>query len=205
VVAPLTYNSLELYLRRPNWASAITNASSVLDNVVDNGYGVNHVTARRAHSTWVLEYTMLLESRAEIRNFKEFFGRCNGRRVPFYMPSWQSDINVTAIIGSGDTEFVASDTGYSSFEPLREARTHVFMLLKNGTYFCRKVLGASLDLGTGLITYTISGALGVGVNPADILICCWLHRVRQSSDSLVFTWSSSQVASVPLIVQLVDV
>jgi len=124
--------------------------------------------------------------------------------VPFYMPSWSSDINVTQIIGSGDVAFVADDTGYSSFSGFTEARTNVYILLKNGTYFTRRIQSGSVNTSTNKVTYTFDSPLGVDVHPEDIKIMCWLHKVRLAADAVSFAWKTNYVSEATLIVQLVD-
>lgn len=190
-----TFNGRELWLKRPNWADAPSVTFSHPSEVVDYGRGrISRVTPA-PFSTQVRQMTFVGRNAVETLSIEQFFDRMKGQQGEFYMPTWDYDIKpkVPALVGEnairvrGRSVFdtYASDTVYRA----------IAIFYRDGSYQLRKVaaIEAITDDGGQDSSVRCTTAFSRAVDPADIVMVCWMPVWRFATDSLTTERLTSEV------------
>jgi hypothetical protein len=158
----------------------------------DTGLGPVRDIVRADYPFMDREFRWLYEGREEITRARELIGYLNGRQKSVWVPSWRADFDPADDIDAGENSVRVRNKGEAEFFTNHPARTHIFILLKDGTFFCREWLSIT-DLMDGTIRLVIDSSLGQNVALEDISLICYLLRRRSMSDDVSLTWHSSTV------------
>lgn len=202
-VPPHTYGGLEFLLRKPNWGKAVELTSESDFQVVDFDRGLDEYLARSiAEHTY--RYEFVLNGKSDIQAFKDFLGRRNGKRVPFYMPTWQTDIETVAPIQAGSTGVVIKNNGYHAYLKDHKGAAGVYIITSDGSTYARIITGSSLNIVSDEITLSIDSELGVQYLPAEVVMVSYLAKCRLATDSVRIDFLTPTVARVQLPIMWVN-
>jgi hypothetical protein len=139
---------------------------------------------------------LILEGRQEIGRILIFLARRRGALVPFWLPTWASDLQMSANLGAEDTELVVQDVGYSAGPFQSPARRFLAFVLRDGTQYYREVLNAEPG-APGTEVLTLDEGLPDGLSKDHTLVS-YLVLCRLAADDPGLIWQTSQVAEVML-------
>lgn len=189
------FNGRELLLKRPNWADAPSATFRHPSEVVDYGSGrISRVTPI-PFSAQLRQMTFIGRNAIETLSIEQFFDRMKGQRGEFYMPTWDNDIKpkVTALVG----ENAIRVRGRSVFETFQADTVYraIAVLYRDGTYQFRKVAAIETvtDDGGQDSSIRCTEAFTRAIDPADIIMICWMPVWRFATDSLTTERLTSEV------------
>lgn len=185
------FDGREVWLKRPNWTSA---PQFQFDNTTifnDTGYGVVGRQNPISLNVPKMQASTFYRSRIEIRELVDFFDRQKGRRGEFFVPSWVSDLHLSADISNGDTHIDTTlddlEDLYGDLEAFRaialDTTTHGVLLRK-----IDNISGNRINLTSSL----------PALPRAAVPMVSWLPLCRFASDLLTITWDTATTASALL-------
>ena len=140
-----------------------------------------------------------VRDRTALQTMRDFVTARGGRRVPFWLPTWQNDLPLVQSASSSAGTLVVRETGYARFTFGAEtfARRYLAILTAGGAVVTPKKIVAATDNEDGTETLTVDGTLGVDVTPASTMLS-FLTYVRLADDEVVFRHLSQNLAVVLL-------
>lgn len=214
---------MEVFLRRPNWATPIDLTYSTVRNVVDFGYGRTKVEAPEGFTRRAQKVNFLNRNHDEADEFEAFFHRMRGRRGTFLMPTWIDDLEPAQPLVGGNRQMLLPGTLMAQMYADDAVNRKVVVFLKDGRSFLNHILSVGIVSGGYGLSYGMS--YGETVSPEDrstvldmrypwpegvplnaIRMVSWLTTARLASDSLTFSYQTDGVSQFPCsIMQLKDV
>jgi hypothetical protein len=140
-------------------------------------------------------FIWLMEGRAEIQTYRDFIAARKGALVPFWVPTWQHDLQMATDLVSGNVNLSVVNIGYTKFMFPTPARRHLAFILADGTKYYRKVTAATE--GTDTETMTLDSSIGVLV-PAASTMVSFLTLCRLAVDDPELAWHTRDVAEAVL-------
>lgn len=139
---------------------------------------------------------LLLEGREEIARALVLLARRRGALVPFWLPTWASDLQMSANLGAEDTELVVQDIGYAAGPFQSPARRFLAFILRDGMQYYREVWNAEPG-APGTEVLTLDEALPVALNK-DRTLVSYLVLCRLAADDPGLLWQTTKVAEIAL-------
>lgn len=192
---PATYDSRELWTRRPNWVQSpsITYLQPV--DHVDYGVGMVGRYAPVTVADRITQATYHMGSRADVAALLAFWGRCRGRRGEFYAPTWLDDTVLAEPVEAGATTVRVTAPRVSQRFPDLEVYRHIYLesmthgpLIRTITSAIGGLTGSQLTLSEPL------PAMAQG----DVVAGYWLPLCRHAADALTVQWTTDEIASVTI-------
>lgn len=137
----------------------------------------------------------------EVTDLFNWLAARRGRANHFWLPTQQHDFQVLANITSSAVQITVANAKHTIAYG-QPGRNHLFIKLRNGTVFYRRIT-AIVEINSTTERLTISSALGAAVNFADIEIACYLQLMRLSSDAVEIRYDTD--SSVTCVVGLTSV
>ena len=184
---PLTYRGVELYMGPMNWEGSVPFVFNSGRTKIDANTGKFSVTNPKDFARGGRQHQWVVDSLNAAKSLRAWLGRRQGRAVPCYMPSGRADFTVTKVINPGDLTIDVEENYYANLIAGHPARRDVIIHLKNGTYFTRRVTGAS-QLVEGGIRLQLDSSLGTAVQVADIMRMSMLNLYRLAGDDVTLRW-----------------
>jgi hypothetical protein len=195
------YRGLDVLDLDPNAALANDTAYHRSVQRLDPGPGAVTVIDRSGVATLDAKaIPFLLASRAEIANFVTWLTRRLGRLVPFWAPTWQTDLVLAEQVNAGATGFSIVNAGYTRFQFSSVARRDlaIFMLDHSGIYFHRVTDSVEEMDGTEAISIESGSPLEATLTPTNCMIS-FLPLCRLASDDTPeFKWETTTVVAAVL-------
>lgn len=135
-------------------------------------------------------HNFICQGMDELDNFFAWLASRRGRANPFWLPTQQQDIEVLANITSSATQFLIKNAKHA-LAYKQPGRNHIFIKLKSGTIFYRRIT-ALTELNSTTERITINSALGTTVAVGDIEIVCYLQLMRLTSDTVEVTYKTDE-------------
>lgn len=115
-----------------------------------------------------------------------------GRLVPFWFPTWNRDLQMSANLPQGEIELQIQDIGYSAGPFQNAARRHLAFIISEAEHYYREVIDATPgDPGEEILT--LESPLPVTLDKDRTLICYLIYG-RLATDEPGLTWQTVQVA-----------
>lgn len=135
-------------------------------------------------------------SRADWRVLKTFIDGKFGRAVPFWLITWEDDLDLTVDIAPNDLTITVEQCSYTALLFQYPSRRHIAFLDKlTGTRYFRKIT-AAVD-GGSTETLTLDSSLGVSLPMASTAVS-FLRLSRLDSDTPRIEWEGGQYATCDL-------
>lgn len=164
--------------------------------LLDNGTGIRAADATFPAPAIARDMTWVAFTRAEVKALRAFIDARKGRAVPFWMPSWDDDMTLTAPVSAGVNVFTVQSMGYAAnVFPAGPAHRYIY-LLDGTTARFGKVTGA-VDNGDGTETITLLNNLTADISPATTQIS-FLRLCRLDSDDVDIEWITGGIATARL-------
>lgn len=183
----VTYHGYEVYLGRTNWRDGLSAAIQNDVRVIDMQTGVFRLVPQSGFSNIGRSHVWFLKSLADAAAFRQWLKRRRGKTVGVWMPSATDDFTLTTLASSSTTALIVKTNGYASMVKQHPARRDIFIQLRSGANFCRRIED-SQDNGDGTTTLTIDSNFGATVNPNDVKQFSFLTFYRMASDDTVLHW-----------------
>lgn len=203
-LSPSTYLSVDVF--NPTTFGQATEGSEDLDfgyqhplTVIDEQTGVVALDAGARSKPYVLApYAQKFGSRQQLSEWFGFLDRRQGRRVPFWIPSWEKDFIPTQLVTNGPITYQSN--GYASLINASAGRKDIAMIYERGgvvfpkgTQLYLRPSGA-VDNGNGTETLTITLSGSVAGSDVDKVRLSYLRYCRLEADTVEIAWKSSCVS-----------
>lgn len=184
---PLTYRGVELYMGPINWNGSLPFTYNSGRTKIDANTGKFSVTNSKDFARGGRQHRWIVDSLDAAKSLRAWIGRRQGRAVPCYMPSGRADFTVLTVINPGDLTIDVEENYYANLIAAHPARRDIVIHLWNGTYFTRRIVGAS-QLVEGGIRLQLDSALGQVVQVDDIMRMSLLNLYRLAGDDVTLRW-----------------
>jgi hypothetical protein len=200
IAEPLQYRGFPVLMTASNWAEDIDAEHSrklvELDyltgrRALDDLSGIGSV--RRAHH-W------LLNGRDTIAEFRAWLTARAGKLKPFWLPSFQADLELTSPIGAFDSAITVDNRSFAANGGAGIGRQDIVIATTNGQHYFRRVTGVTALTDT-TESVAIDSVLGVAILPTQIRYIAFMKLVRLDSDAVEIAHHTDQLAEVSLMLR----
>lgn len=155
--------------------------------VLDNGTGRRQSVAAWEVSQTVRDLEFVCPSRLDALALRAFFMGKAGRLKPFWISSWQRDIELTANIGATDTTFTAKFAGYSTNLVTRPpSRRRLRFRSPDGATIIDRSIYDAYTVDNVTDNFTLSAQTDVEITPEWMV--SFMRYGRFDDDELVLNW-----------------
>lgn len=196
----VSYRGEDVLLERPNRVATVSAAYERLTEIIDGATGPWAVDDPPDASIQRDRFEYLLRDRAAVRAWREWLYYRAGRRVPFWVPTWQADLEMVGDWGAGSVQLPVRPISWALFYQGKPGRADVAIQRTSGEWLLRAVEDATV-VGPELEHLSLDAAPGETLTPADVRRICWLRRVRLDGDAAEIVWVSAGVARAAVTVR----
>jgi hypothetical protein len=199
-LAMSTYQSLRVLEEMPQPADAQDEQLERRLLVGDETLGIRTVYVGDAAPAASRSIELSCTSRALAYQVLGFVYERLGRVVPFWMPSWYQDLEMSVDGASGNQFIRVLEVGYAArMFSGTGARRHIRLRHPDGTKIDRKVTSA-VNNGDGTETLSLDATLGQAV-PRSLWVPLFLRLGRLNDDAVEFEWLNGSTARVSMSVR----
>lgn len=195
VVSPQQYKNLDVFLKEPLYSGA--NASEEYRERVDIvdfniGLTLTHTPWTYLKNTRNMLY--VLDGQEEIWEFRQFLNTRGGAQVPFYMPTFENNIEILSTGNILDQIDIFNDEyGLQGFD-----RTNLAFYTRSGAWLFREVTNIQ-TVSSILETITLDSPLSI--DASEIVTVSYMGLKRLMDDSITIEWLTNNVARINLAIQ----
>jgi len=198
---PVTYNGVEVYLTGTNWGSPITVSYEASYNVLDNGSGVFSLRQRAGWPNIIKSHEWLNKNKTVSTEVRDFFARRRGRLVPAWIPTGTADFTLVEDAALAASVIRVLDNDYGSLVSQHPARQNIIIQVRGGSTIIRRITGYTPDVdGTALLS--LDSSIGQNITVKGVRRISFIGLYRMASDSVTFSWRTSEVSVVQASFQL---
>jgi len=132
-----------------------------------------------------------LDGRTARATFRSLLYALKGRQGALWVPTYQQDLLVAALIASNATNIDVEWFGYTRYLSGRINRRDIRIELNNGTIFYRRITGAS-EVSAAIERLSIDSQLGQDVAPSAIRAISFLAMCRLDADEIEIAHLTNQ-------------
>ncbi|PZP64178.1 MAG: hypothetical protein DI597_00755 [Pseudoxanthomonas spadix] len=180
--APTLYLGHPVLTVRPDESENPTASYSRLLQSVDYGTAAPLVHDLPKLALRTQQHRWVLHRRPAHSWFRSLLYTLDGRRVPMWVPSWNSDLKMADAIGAASVYLQVEWVGYTLFGLNQPNRRDIRIELSDGSVFYRRI-AASIEAGD-VETLTLDSALGVAVAPGAVRCVSFMALCTLASDSI---------------------
>lgn len=197
IAEPLQYRGFPVLMTASNWAEDLDAEHSrklvELDyltgrRALDDLSGTGSV--RRVHH-W------LLNGRDAIAEFRAWLAARAGKLKPFWLPSFQADLELTSPIGAFDSAITVDNRSFAANGGAGIGRQDIVIATTNGQHYLRRVTGVTALTDT-TESVAIDSVLGVAILQTQIRYIAFMKLVRLDTDAVEIAHHTDQLAEVSL-------
>lgn len=141
-------------------------------------------------------------NRATIQAFRAWLHARQGRAVPFWLSSGQSDVALTRPINAADQHLTVRNLGYARYLASLTIRRDVAIRVTGGAVYHRRITGAT-DISEDEELLTIDAPLGLAIPLSRIGRVSFLNLVRLEADAQELFWETDGIVQAVLEVRTV--
>jgi hypothetical protein len=201
VSAVLSYRGYDALILEPNAAHENDTAYKRSTQKLDPGPGALQVADRSGVATvdWK-NIPYLLASRTEITDFKSFLSTRKGMCVPFWNPTWQADLSLSASAGVGSTSITITYSGYTRFQFTSPARRDLAFIFRDlsGFMFKRVITSSEVPGGTEVLGLETGSPLEAAITPTNCMISFLCFSRLAIDETPEFRWQTSGVVEATM-------
>lgn len=190
-----TYRGFRVFDWRPDRATEPTSDWSRKLAELDYG-GLPTVDDESGNPVLLRRFSWLLHGRSAITTFRRWLAERRGRVTPFWIPSYQDDLRVTAPIASADSSLRVQAIGVASLVAASPLRRDLLIKTRTATFYRRVNSVAELSATEdGLV---LDSPLGTTFQPSDFVAVQWLSLVRLDADAIELAWITDTLCRIDL-------
>ncbi len=158
--------------------------------------GIRTVDAPGPADAVVRDFVWTSMSRAEVKVLRDFIDSCAGRWTPFWLMTWQRDLELSTSYVANDPSIVIQAANYAALVfPTGNYRRHLALRGDSGTFYFRSI-SAAVDNGNGTETLTLSASIGEAITAPGLL--SFLRLARLDTDEPRIAWEGGAFAKCSL-------
>lgn len=198
--APVEMAGHEVWLRKPNWAEAVTLNYEQDRDEVDYGRGQNRIYTPINFSTRTMRLTYLARDFSEAEEARLFFERMRGQAGEFWMPTFEEDLIPKGIVGAGSTTLRIAGTDILQAYQDDRVNRGVAIFDFDEVPLLRRVVDVFLiEDGDGVDTgIDLDLPHPFPISTSTVRRISWMPRWRHATDTLTIDWLTSTVAQYQL-------
>ena len=123
--------------------------------------------------------------------WRAWLSAVNGRRVPFLMPTYQNDMNLSVAPALGATELVTEDTQIAEYMKSTGIR-RLMIRRKDGSIIYRRVVQCFLDMNR-TVRLTLDASIGASAGNNEIDMISLLNLTRLASDRVALSHYTNHI------------
>ncbi len=179
------YNSLQILDRRPLNNDLVSESFNINSQRIDYGGAIN-VSSGQDFSKIFRSLEFSISDRDDLQFWKLFIDSLSGRREPFYLPTFRSDLILTSQpdIG-GSVLLVDSDPNYVTDWWISIGHKSIVLTNLDGNRLYRDIVSA-VDNGDGTVTLNLDTPLPGTAGESTITLIEFLELVHLGSDIVSF-------------------
>lgn len=182
------YRGLDVLLDCPLLLTDISERIARSVDVFDNGSGVIEVDVQNDYVQRLFTVTFDSHSREDRWHLRQFLHRIKGRRGTFWLPSWNLDLQLAAIVTNVSISMQVVPINY----PLYYGVTDIMVELISGSrYFNRVLAGARVD---DVEVLSLQNNFPVTIQPSEVKRISFMNLLRFDSDSIELHHVARQIA-----------
>jgi len=192
------YQSSEILLMEPNWRNGSQVEFISEGRVMDYDLQGFSIAVRSGIPDIVQEYEWFLNGRDQMKWFREFLGRREGKFNGFWMPSWNKDFTILETVSDGATGFKAIENYYGLLVDGAVGRNHVMVELKNGTKIIREISSAAIEVDGVTLDVVTTTTMGTTFTPEEIKKVSLVSWYRLYNDLVTIKYEDRNFAHVKM-------
>jgi hypothetical protein len=189
-----TWNGREVFIRSCNWSNPQDLTFAHPTDMVDYDFGRVMGFQPIAFGSELRSVDYLPTTRDEVKAIVSFFRRARGRLSEFYVPTDESDIEVTSTVNTGATSITTPGTQLAEDYADSTVFKAISVKMADGRRFYRKVSEVQLVGGNSRVVLT--AGVPYTLTPGTVEVISWLPLCRLASDDLTVVWVTDQVATI---------
>ena len=141
-------------------------------------------------------------NRATIQAFRAWLHARQGRAVPFWLSSGQSDVALTRPINAADQHLTVRNIGYARYLASPSIQRDVAIRVAGVSAYHRRITGAT-EISEDEELLTIDAPVGVAIPLSRIVRVSFLNLVRLEADAQELFWETDGIVQAVLEVRTV--
>jgi len=194
---PSAYRGYRVLEWRPNRIEDLTDTWRRKLAVLDYGTGPVSVDDLSGRPVVGKRLRFTFRSRATIQAFRAWLHARQGRAVPFWLSSGQSDVEVTRPIHAADQHLAVRNIGYARYLASPTIRRDVAIRVAGGAVHYRRITGAT-EISEDEELLTLDSGLGVTIPLSRVLQVSFLDLVRLEADAQELFWETDGIVQAVL-------
>ena len=191
----LGYDVFDLPLM--NRDSDATFEHSRMLSVVENQLGKRYVYDKAGVPMVQWQLSLIGTTKDEVKQIRDWFDARKGAAVPFWLPTYQRDLQATLPLETLPNFITVANVGYTRFVwSMGNARRNIVVIQPDGSKYYYKVTSAAVNDVAGTETLTLDRSLGISAS-TDVMIS-HLVLCRLSEDSGQFLYTTPGICELQL-------
>lgn len=176
------YQNYPVFDLKPEESEDLTSEYQQILATLDNKMALPRVTDTAGKRFYVQSYRWLAMGRAERAKYRALVYFLNGQQKALWTPSHADDLTVVDTVNPTDPALVISQCGYSRYAQHDTDKQHLYIVLTDGTIFCREVMGSFNEGKTERLL--LNEPLGRQLEPKQIARISYMRFCRLASDTV---------------------
>lgn len=182
VLPEALYRDYPVLEMRPDWGEDLGMAFARSVETVDVGTGPIARFDWPGRSFREAQVTWIVSGREDNTALRSLLYALRGRMATLWLPTWNSDLVLTAPVTYTATSMTVEWCGYALYGRAQSNWRDIRIELWDGTVFYRRITGAA-QAGANEVLQ-IDAALGVGITPGQVRVISFLVLSEQASDAV---------------------
>lgn len=190
------YQGYRVFDWRPNRSTDLEDRWLRRLSIIDYGTGLPTFDDESGSPLIGRTLTWLLTDRSKATAFRGWLAARAGRANPCWLPTFESDLEVSRTVAATDAGLVVRNVGYARFVAADPLRRDLRLLTTAGT-FHRRITGAN-EISEDEELLSLDAPLGVTLDPQQFLQVSYLELARLDQDAVELHWETDATARVQL-------
>ncbi len=177
------YAGMPVVTRQPNRSESINMqylwSSAEADNEIGRRYRKSDTGRAMVHQ----KHAWFLRGRAAKRDFRSMMYRLRGAQVPFWLPTFNSDM--TPSRNTAGTSLYVKAFGFAYTGGVTSGRDRICVRLRDGTCLYRRITGTAVSGNLSEERLVLDAALPP-LRPDQIALVSWMDAARFENDRIEF-------------------
>jgi hypothetical protein len=187
---PNLYKGVEVFLTPPNVTGELPVSFINPQQRLQAAYGKSRVFDKWLNTKESFSVEYIIEELQNIYDFKSFLQRRKGGARPFYMPTFENNLELSNRTGQLGSSFAIVDNQGSGLNNYINERNEIAVYFSDETWELREVVNYT-DNGT---TVTVNVDSAINRNKSEVVSIMYLPLMRLTSDSIQVRWIAKHIA-----------